>query len=462
VAHLENPYHLDDDDDAILAGALSQGLIWIDDDDDRHESNIEYLGLHNEIKVRTLSGHTNSVNRLVVNGDFVISASSDKTLRVWNWKTGQHLRTLSGHTDSVNGVVVNGDFVISASSDKTLRVWNWKTGQHLRTLSGYTQEVSELDIDGDIVVSASFGEIWIWNWKTGELLRKLTGWHLEPVRSAAVDGDFVLSISGNLQLVRNWKTGKNLYKRDLSHSSCPLVINRNFAVFHDNNIEVWDWKTDKCLDKSDLDKEDKDQIYKTVFLTPFELYVYGHKTDKWYLYSHNADSESSLTALFVEDHSHIIRGDCDGAIQVIRVDSSQQLLIVSKVTTGSIDTPSLEAETPDYVVEDITKPNPKNKQSHSRSADHKRQIAAKAVREYTTDDVLQAAHDFIQAQNEPWVNFSRVSQHLYERFYNFKPKHLGQPGKKYKSLLKFIADHPDKFQLRSEIDGQGVYWIRIV
>jgi len=104
---------------------------------------------------------------------------------------------------------------------------------------------------------------------------------------------------------------------------------------------------------------------------------------------------------------------------------------------------------------------PTNKRSKSRATQHKRVIAAVALREYTTEDVLQAAHDFIHAQGDEWVNFSRVSQHLYERFYHLKPKHLGLPGKKYKSLLKFIADYPDRFQLRSEPDHDGVTWIRL-
>lgn len=113
----------------------------------------------------------------------------------------------------------------------------------------------------------------------------------------------------------------------------------------------------------------------------------------------------------------------------------------------------------ELLVED--KPKPKPKHTHSRTTQRKREIAAQAIREYSTDDVLQAAHDFIQAQTEPWVNFSRVSQHLYERFYHLKPKRLGAPGKKYKSLLKFIADYPERFQLRSEPDRGGVNWIRL-
>ena len=111
----------------------------------------------------------------------------------------------------------------------------------------------------------------------------------------------------------------------------------------------------------------------------------------------------------------------------------------------------------ELLVED--KPKSKPKHTHSRVTQRKREIAAKAIRDYSTEDILQATHDFIQAQNEAWVNFSRVSQHLYERFYHLKPTHLGLPGKKYKSLLKFIADHPDRFALRSEPDGRGVWWI---
>ncbi len=104
------------------------------------------------------------------------------------------------------------------------------------------------------------------------------------------------------------------------------------------------------------------------------------------------------------------------------------------------------------------KPKGKPKRSHSRNTQRKREIATKAIRDYGTDDILQVARDFIQAQNEEWVNFSRVSQCLYETFYHLKPKRLGQPGKKYKSLLKFLADYPTRFEVKC--DEAGVYWIR--
>src|SRR4028118_404546 len=48
------------------------------------------------------------------------------------------LRTLSGHTDSVNGVAIapDGNTAISASWDKTLKIWDTEAGTEVRTLSG--------------------------------------------------------------------------------------------------------------------------------------------------------------------------------------------------------------------------------------------------------------------------------------------------------------------------------------
>lgn|SRR5690554_1532538 len=103
----------------------------------------------------------------------------------------------------------------------------------------------------------------------------------------------------------------------------------------------------------------------------------------------------------------------------------------------------------------------KNKRSHSRNTQRKREIAAKAIRDYDTDAVLQSARDFLRQQDEEWMNFSRLSQHLYETFYKLKPKHLGPQGKKYKSLLKFIADYPDDFEVRQDDENKGTYWIRL-
>lgn len=263
MARIVDPYNLDNGDDAVFSALLSQGLIWIEDDEGdedgkRLESEIEVLESITKGKTRTLNGHISSVNDVAISGDFAISASSDKTLRVWNWKTGQHLHTLNGHTSSVNAVAISGDFVISASSDKTLRVWNWKTGQHLRTFSDdSTHRLTALALDGDFVFAVSLADVWIWNWKTGEHLGKLAGWQ-GFINDVAVDGDLLLSTSADLLLVRNWRTGENLHKLRLKDYSIQelenLAVNNDFAIFidYDSISVVWNWKTGEHLHESEL------------------------------------------------------------------------------------------------------------------------------------------------------------------------------------------------------------------
>ena len=60
-----------------------------------------------------------------VQGSKVITASSDKTCRLWDSATGECLQTLSGHTDEVFSCAFNydGDYIITGSKDNTCRIW---------------------------------------------------------------------------------------------------------------------------------------------------------------------------------------------------------------------------------------------------------------------------------------------------------------------------------------------------
>jgi WD40 repeat protein len=57
-------------------------------------------------------------------------------VRVWELKTGRFVRTLQGHGDRVTAVAItpDGRFVVSASDDKTVRIWELKAGQSIGIL----------------------------------------------------------------------------------------------------------------------------------------------------------------------------------------------------------------------------------------------------------------------------------------------------------------------------------------
>jgi WD40 repeat protein len=68
-------------------------------------------------------------------GNRAVSASRDRTLKVWDLETGSVLRTLEGHSDSVSGVAVtpDGKRAASTSDEKTVKLWDLETGITLAT-----------------------------------------------------------------------------------------------------------------------------------------------------------------------------------------------------------------------------------------------------------------------------------------------------------------------------------------
>src|SRR4028118_1655206 len=92
--------------------------------------------------LRTLNGHSSSVNAVAVTADGkrAISGSYDKTLKVWDLTTRKKQFTLKGHTSSVNAVAITADGkqAISGSIDNTLKVWDLTTGKEQFTLNGRT------------------------------------------------------------------------------------------------------------------------------------------------------------------------------------------------------------------------------------------------------------------------------------------------------------------------------------
>src|SRR5436309_1609364 len=74
-----------------------------------------------------MRGHTSTVNALSFSrdGDYLASASSDSTVRLWNLKTPGASIVLPGHQSWVwtVGFTPDGDRIVSGGEDRTIRVW---------------------------------------------------------------------------------------------------------------------------------------------------------------------------------------------------------------------------------------------------------------------------------------------------------------------------------------------------
>ena len=74
-----------------------------------------------------LSGHEGEISKVAFSpqGSRVLTASSDKSARIWETETGDCLQVLEGHTDEIFSCAFNyeGDTIITGSKDNTCRVW---------------------------------------------------------------------------------------------------------------------------------------------------------------------------------------------------------------------------------------------------------------------------------------------------------------------------------------------------
>lgn len=77
---------------------------------------------------KSLRGHNSAVQDVVISSDgqFALSASWDKTLRLWDLNTGKTTRRFVGHTNDVLSVSFSADNrqIVSGSRDKSIKLWN--------------------------------------------------------------------------------------------------------------------------------------------------------------------------------------------------------------------------------------------------------------------------------------------------------------------------------------------------
>jgi len=124
----------------------------------------------------TLKGHNGWVTQIATNPqnpDTILSSSRDKTIICWKLTRdetnyGLPEKCLKGHNHFVSDVVMSSDgqFALSGSWDKTLRLWDLNAGVTTRRFVGHTKDVLSVAFSADnrqIVSGARDNSIKLWN-----------------------------------------------------------------------------------------------------------------------------------------------------------------------------------------------------------------------------------------------------------------------------------------------------------
>jgi WD40 repeat protein/tRNA A-37 threonylcarbamoyl transferase component Bud32 len=148
-------------------------------------------------------------------GTRLLSAGSDRLVRIWDAVTGKETLVLRGHTEAVAMAVFSPDGrrVASVSVDKSLRVWNAETGDEILRVDltgrascvAYSPDGRKLLVSsGDPFKVGQPGRVELFDASTGKLLLALVG-HSDMVLSVAftLEGDRIAT-GGYDRTVRLW------------------------------------------------------------------------------------------------------------------------------------------------------------------------------------------------------------------------------------------------------------------
>ena len=253
-----------------------------------YENNAKVWQVSNGKLLYTLVGHSHFVVSccLSADGQWVGTASLDNSAKVWQLlphtievssQPQTQLKTplwdLVGHTNTVNKICLSGDnsLALTASWDRTARLWSLYTGLCLLIFQPHDFSVSSCAIaaNGAIVVTISLDIIRIWNPLNGILLQTIHGLvrlpmplgffsstgsthgHSENINGCCLssDGSTIVTVASD-KMIKIWSLNSGAKEYQLRHTlhghtdwinACNLTTDDTtlLTVAADRTARIW-------------------------------------------------------------------------------------------------------------------------------------------------------------------------------------------------------------------------------
>ena len=172
-------------------------------------------------------------------------------------------------------ITPDGQTLATGHNDKTIKLWNVKTGESKRNLTGLSHTVSHLTIspDGQTLAAASDSNITLWNISTGEVKTTLTGNSTNLVSLIFSPDNRTLASAGD-NTVKLWDVNTGQVQATFT-DDVTSITSVNFSpdsqtlasVNRRGNINLWNIKT-KQINKTINSRVRRQSAFYTIAFSP--------------------------------------------------------------------------------------------------------------------------------------------------------------------------------------------------
>lgn len=210
------------------------------------------VDLRNNGEVKLLEGHSGAIRALAFSrdGTKVVTASEDRTAKVWDAKTGALIRTFPEHNYWVSAVAFSSDNKILAThdwSDKTVRIWDASSGKKLLDLPPFASYVDSLSFspDNQWLLIQTENSAKLWNLATGTEAYDLSGKKFVTSSAFSPNGEYILiaqHLTG-VAVLKEVTTGKTLkeFPKGKQSNLARFSPDGKYLILgqDDGSVDVW-------------------------------------------------------------------------------------------------------------------------------------------------------------------------------------------------------------------------------